>query len=204
MARGLRSLPRGVRIDNRAARGAWHACVQITSYEQWFKLERSRGMRLTDEQQRLIIGAIEAGATDYVAAQTAGISPRTFREMMQRADGRHPSRGRTPELQQFARVVNEARARVRAKLEIEIARNDAKHWLRYQARSVPGLDGWIEPVPEVAEQSAPVRILDADDLREVVVTLVNSGAVHLPKCADPVCTCTYHALDEEVTSDEAS
>jgi len=132
--------------------------------------QRPPGTRLTEEQKLLIATAIEAGATDYVAAEVAGISARSFRELRQRAEGR-----------------------ARMKAEIEIADRDAKHWLRYRAPSKPGLDGWTAPVPEEPESVELGYVMSADELREVVTTLVVSGAVPLARCGDPSCTCRHHA-----------
>ena len=147
---------------------------------------------LTDEQKRLILSAIEAGATDHVAAQVAGISPRTFRELRQRAEGRHPARPSTRELREFFEQVDEAIARARMKREVEIAERDAKHWLAYRARSKPGFEGWSEPIPEPSDSANDVRPMTAEDLREVVTTLVTTGAVLLNPCPDSACSCGYH------------
>jgi hypothetical protein len=149
-------------------------------------------MRLTDEQTNLIIAAIEAGATDYVAAQAAGISARTFRELRQRAEGRHPTRRVTPLLVEFFGRVDEAAARARMKHEIEIAIKDPRHWLANRARSKPGLDGWTEPVPDEPEDQAQIRVLSVPELQEVVSTLVVAGAVRVPPCADRGCVCSHH------------
>src|SRR5205085_9337285 len=114
---------------------------------------RVRGTRLTDDQKRLIIAAIEAGATDYVAAEAAGISPRTLRDLRARAEGRHATRSSTPELEAFFQELDETIARARMRQEIEVAKSDPKHWLKYRARSKPGLEGWTEPVPDVPDTS---------------------------------------------------
>lgn len=156
--------------------------------------DRSRpsGTRLTSEQKQLIVRLIEAGATDYAAAESAGISSRTFRELRQRAEGRHPTRRSTPDLKTFFTEVDEAIARARIKREIEVAETDPKHWLKYRARSKPGFEGWTEPVPAEPEPNETVPILSPDQLQEIVATLVASRAVVLPRCGDPVCVCTYH------------
>lgn len=140
----------------------------------------------------MILSAIEAGATDHVAAQVAGISPRTHRELRQRAEGRHASRPSTPELREFFEQVDEAIARARMKREVEVAERDAKYWLSHQARSKPGLDGWSEPIPEAPDSGNDVRPMSVEDLRQVVTTLVSSGAVLLSPCPDAACTCAYH------------
>lgn len=165
---------------------------------------RSAGSRLI-EQRGLIIGAIEAGSTDHVVAQgVAGISPRTFRELRQRAEGRHPTRRATQELTKFFAEVDKAAARATMKQEIVVAGTDPKHWLKYKARSKPGLEGWTEPVPEESEAQDPIHVMSADELQQIVSTLLVSGAVEVPPCPDPSCTCSYHgARGEEGEADEA-
>jgi hypothetical protein len=165
---------------------------------------RSAGSRLI-EQQGLIIAAIEAGSTDHVAAQAvAGISPRAFRELRQRTEGRHPTRGATPELTEFFAEVDKAIARATMKQEIVVADTDPKHWLKYRARSKPGLEGWTEPVPEESETQDPIHVMSADELQQIVSTLLASGAVELPPCPDPSCTCSHHGVrGEEGEADEA-
>jgi len=82
---------------------------------------RSSGSRLTEEQKALILSAIEAGATDHVAAEAAGIAARTFRDLRARAEGRHPTRKATPELKLFFAKVDRAIARARLKRELIVA-----------------------------------------------------------------------------------
>jgi hypothetical protein len=156
--------------------------------------DRPSRIKLSDEQQHLIISAVEAGAMDYVAAQAAGVRSRTFRELRQRAEDRHPTRRQLPQLAEFFTRVDEASARARLKREIEIADSDPKHWLRFQGRSQPGLDGWSEPVPEEPETQDPVNVLTVDELQQIVSTLVHSGAVTLSPCPDPTCRCSYHQV----------
>jgi hypothetical protein len=153
---------------------------------------RSSGSRLTDEQKALILSAIEAGATDHVAAEAAGIAARTFRDLRARAEGRHPTRRATPELKLFFGKVDRAIARARLKRELVVADTDAKHWLLHRARSRPGFDGWTAPVPEEPESVELGHLMSPEELREVVATLVVSGAVPLPGCGDASCTCRHH------------
>lgn len=167
------------------------------------KRSGSAGMRLSDEQKNLIVAAIEAGATDYVAAEAAGIRARTFRELRQRAEGRHPTRRATPALIEFFGRVDEAGARARMKHEMQVAESDPKHWLRVQARSKPGRDGWTDPVPEETQDQAPLRVLTVPELQEVVSTLLLAGVVVVPACADAACLCTHHKAPSEGGEDDA-
>ena len=161
-----------------------------------------RGTRLTDDQKHLIIAAIEAGATDYVAAEAAGISPRTLRDLRARAEGRHPTRASTPELSAFFAQVDETIARARMRQEIEVAKSDPKHWLKYRARSRPGLEGWTEPVPDVPETTEAQRLPTADELQGVVSTLIGSGAAVSPPCPDASCTCVHHGVRDRGGDDD--
>ena len=154
---------------------------------------RPPGIKLSDEQRQLILGAIERGATDHAAAQAAGIAPRTFRELHQRAEGRHPTRGPLPQLAAFFQQVDEASARARIKREIEIADSDPKHWLKHQARSRPGLDGWTEPIPEAAEVAA-LHVPTIEEIQATVAELLASGVIAAPRCPDPSCPCTHHRV----------
>jgi hypothetical protein len=150
------------------------------------------GMRLNDEQMNLIVGAIEAGATDHVAAEAAGISARSFREMRQRAEARHPTRRSTPALIAFIERVNVAAARARMRQEIEVSKSDPKHWLKYQARSKPGLDGWTEPIPEETSDQSPRMLPTAAQLQETFLTLLEARVLRVPPCADTACPCAHH------------
>jgi hypothetical protein len=161
-----------------------------------------RGMRLTEDQKRLIIAAIEAGATDYVAAEAAGISPRTLRDLRARAEGRHATRRSTPELKAFFAQLDETIARARMRQEIEVAKSDPKHWLKYRARSKPGLEGWTDPVPDMAETSEVFRLPTTEELQLVVSTLIESGAAVSPPCADAACGCTRHGLRDRGGDDD--
>lgn len=155
---------------------------------------RSSASKLTEDNRRLILGAIERGATEAAAAGAVGIAPRTFRELRQRALGEHPTRSALPKLAAFFQQVDQASSRVRAKIEIVIADTDPKHWLKYQARSKPGSDGWSEPVPELAE-SAALYVPNIEELEQVVAELLTSGAVSGPPCPDPECPCAFHRAE---------
>ncbi len=165
---------------------------------------RPSGSRLTEDQKALILSAIEAGATDHVAAEAAGISARTFRELRQRAEGRHSTRKATPELVRFFAEVDRAIARARLKRELVVADTDAKHWLQYRARSRPGLEGWTAPVPEEPQSVELPHVMSTEELGEVVSTLVISGAVSLLGCGDPSCACTCHRAGQGGARDDVA
>jgi len=49
-------------------------------------------VKLTADLEDKIAAYIQAGVADYIAAETAGIDARTFRDWMARGEGRHLSR----------------------------------------------------------------------------------------------------------------
>src|SRR5207249_6079969 len=100
---------------------------------------------LTPEIAEQILELIRAGVWDYVAAEAAGISDRTFYEWIQRGEGEHPTRPRTRKLQRFAEGVRRAKAEARAAGEIRLHRENPGRWLSYVARSRPGREGWTHP-----------------------------------------------------------
>jgi hypothetical protein len=129
---------------------------------------------LTEEAFTTIVGLIRAGVFDYVAAESAGVSDRTFREWIARGEGRNPTRPQTPRLKAFADAVRKARADARALAETKVYQNRPESWLRYGARSKPGRDGWSE-LPETSRGrkgretgfAAPVEASDEQIIAEI-------------------------------------
>ncbi len=87
---------------------------------------------LTREKEEKILTLIGAGASDSMAAEAAGVSARTFREWMARADGRS-DRPPTPKLRAFRKKVGIARALARVDAEIRLFRENPKLWLQMRA-----------------------------------------------------------------------
>ena len=100
------------------------------------------------EDRRMLIATIEAGTAPHVAFAMIGVRARTYRDYRARYMRRHPTRRSTSEIDELFRDVDQAHARARAAREIAVAKQDPKLWLRYLARSEPGLIGWSDPVPE--------------------------------------------------------
>ncbi len=82
------------------------------------------------------------------------------------------------------------------KQEIVVADTDPKHWLKYKARSKPGLEGWTEPVPEESEAQDPIHVMSADELQQIVSTLLVSGGSSFRPAPIPR-ACSYHGLRGE-------
>src|SRR5438093_1528269 len=101
------------------------------------KAARRRPSRvdIPPEAKQLILASIAAGASIESAVRSAGISPRTFRELRQRAWGRHRTRAPLLHLKPFFAQVEQAAARRLAANEIRISDVDPKFSLKYlQAR----------------------------------------------------------------------
>jgi hypothetical protein len=157
---------------------------------------RPPGIKLGVDQRRLLIAAVEAGASDHAA----GIDPRTFRDWRSRAEGRQPNRKATPEIIQLFREIDEAAARARVTREINVADRDPKHWLRYQARSKPGLDGWTEPVPEEPGHAVSIYVPSTEEFLATVRALGEALVEPRPRhCGDSDCRCSQH---EEVPHED--
>jgi hypothetical protein len=139
-------------------------------------------IKLIPEKRLLLVTAIESGASDHAAARAAGIDPRTFRSYRETVEGRHPTRRPDRYLIELFKDIEEARARARIRREIELAQKDPKHWLRYQAPSLPGLPGWTTPVPEEPEESGvqPPYAPTPEELAAIVRIWVESGAIRNP------------------------
>src|SRR5207244_1687117 len=139
------------------------------------------------------IAAVEAGGTDHACARAAGVDPRTYRTYRAIAEGRHPTRKPTPQLLELFRDIDEAEARSRIKREIDLATRDPKTWLRYRARSRPGLDGWTPPVPEEALEDRPaVYSPTPEEFAETLRALVEATGLSPGQCGDPSCPCPLH------------
>jgi hypothetical protein len=145
---------------------------------------------LTAETEQIIVTYIRAGAFAHVAAQAAGISPRTFFDWMARGRGTHATRGSTPKLRTFARKVEQAAAEARVAAEVRVYREHPKHWLRYAARTRPGEEGWTEVK---ADPTASGGDTLENRLRELYFQeAVRERDEHVNSCEDPECLSPLH------------
>src|SRR6185503_18217756 len=104
----------------------------------------------------MIVGLIRAGAFDYVAAEAAGFSARTFREWVERGEGTHPTRKATPKLRKFAEEVRRAKAQARALAETTVYREKPERWLARAAPTKPDREGWTN-APKPSEEVDPLE-----------------------------------------------
>ncbi len=150
---------------------------------------RPPGVKLTDEQQRQILSYVEAGGTLDATARAARISPRTLREIRQRARGDHPTRSPLPHLKAFFDDVDQAIGSRLLANEIWISEHDPKYSLKYLRASLAS-----EGVDD--EQ---VRLPTADELQQELDVLISSRALRVPRCKDESCACVYHQAKGEAS-----
>jgi hypothetical protein len=106
-----------------------------------------RPTSLTPEVERQVVRAIRKGVYDWVAAQAAGISRRTFYEWMRR--GKRGGK-RDAQFAAFRAKVEQARAEARAGAEEWVRREMPLQWLRLgPGREREGAPGWTQAVEAV-------------------------------------------------------
>ncbi|MEX2440467.1 MAG: transposase [Actinomycetota bacterium] len=122
--------------------------------------------KLTPEIQAQIVALIRGGVFAYVAAETAGISERTYRDWIARGEDRHSSRSSTPTLRAFAKEVRRAQAEARAVVEARIFREHPRWWLTHVAPTTQDRPGWTEQSANIPTTEDPVEKLkrEVDEL----------------------------------------
>jgi hypothetical protein len=154
---------------------------------------------LTEDVAQTILSFIRAGNFDYVAAEAAGVSARTFRDWMARAEETHPTRAPTPKLRRFAQDVRQAKAQARAGAEIRVYQEQPAQWLKWAARSMPDREGWTDPGPEQAQAGLTAEEwIDAVNRGqrdpEDAIRALQNGTLEdrIAGCPDPHCPCPHH------------
>lgn len=113
----------------------------------------ARRTLLTPEVHKTIVDNVREGAYDWVAAQAAGIDPRTFYNWMKWGRNGRPS------YVQFFQDVSQARAQARAEAEINVRKDNPFNWLRYgPGRERPGEPGWTESHEHTGAEGGPMQI----------------------------------------------
>ncbi|SRR5579871_26569 len=109
-----------------------------------------RPAKLTPEAQASIVEAIDQGCFDYIAAEAAGITARTFRNWIER--GEKASKG---PYHDFYLAVMQARAKARITAEKRVWLEDPFKWLRFgPGREKAGRPGWTDGTEEAADALA--------------------------------------------------
>jgi hypothetical protein len=147
---------------------------------------------LTREREEKILGLIRGGVFDHVAAEAAGISPRTLRDLVARGEGRS-SRPSTPKLRAFAKEYRKAKAEARALAEARAYRDHLLFWLSHAARSTEEREGWTEPPEGSTRGSAP----SPEELRDLITGVRNDllytdPNILVPECLNRRCRCAFH------------
>ncbi len=153
---------------------------------------------LTKKIEDTILSYIRAGSYDYVAAEAAGISDRTFRDWIARGEGRS-MRPSTPRLRTLAKAVRTAKAEARIDAEVRVHREHPTYWLPRAARTKPDREGWTEPAPEpgeAASKETPVWKMSDEELADKLEGFrmhdVQKGAFIAPPCTHARCRCPWH------------
>jgi hypothetical protein len=165
---------------------------------------RPRGsVSLTADLEEKILSYIRAGGLPHVAAEAAGVNPRTFRDWMARGEGRHPTRPSTPRLRRFAKAVNEAVGQTRLIAEARMFKDHPGQWLKTAARTRGDFEGWSDPEREGGTGSAELsssalsRFTDEEldnELRKLALLSAQDGTFDSPPCPDPKCPCFFHEV----------
>jgi hypothetical protein len=133
--------------------------------------------KLTQEIEETIVSYITAGSADYVAAEAAGLSARTFRHYLKLGS----EEGGPPRLVRFAGRVTKAKAESRAAREIVAAERHVPFWLTHMAPSRPGRPGWTAPVEEEDPEAgaAHLYVPTIEEAAETLRILVEAGVLSL-------------------------
>jgi hypothetical protein len=105
----------------------------------------------------MMLAEVGDGAFDWLVAEAAGVSSRTFYRWMERGErGEEPFAG-------MAEQINKARAQTRIGAEQWVRRRDPLSWLRLgPGRSRPGRPGWAQPVKEPVDEIPKVEMEEED------------------------------------------
>lgn len=100
---------------------------------------------LTSEVQERICDYIRRGAFEWVAAESCGVSQKTFLEWIARGNGTDPDREGNALYAEFAEQVTKARAEARLNAELAISIDNPKFWLKNgPGKTRHGREGWTD------------------------------------------------------------
>jgi hypothetical protein len=137
----------------------------------------SRPIKLDGQVLQSLVSHIRRGAYDWVAAETAAISRRTFYRWLARGQ-----QGEAP-IAAFAAAVHQARAAARAEAEEWVFANNRLAWLRLgPGRERHGELGWTSPIRSPVE-AAPDE--EPDDEEASLFATIET-ALHEAGWADEV------------------
>ena len=121
----------------------------------------ARKSKLTPELIVKVCDAIRQGAYDYIAAEAAGISQRTFYDWL--SDAEKPDAD--PLKLQFSQSVEQARAEARQAAELAVMKDKPETWLlKGPGRERPGRPGWTsESTVNLNPGEGAIKLVWSDD-----------------------------------------
>lgn len=135
-------------------------------------VKRGRRSKLTPAAERKICKFIRKGTFEWVAAEASGISHRTFYNWItagEAAETKEGEGGALADQEQatlhFLREVRQARADVRAEVEIRVMQDDPLVWLKNgPGKTRGGREGWTDPTKRIehtGEDGGPILLAAA-------------------------------------------
>jgi len=124
------------------------------------KGRKSKCHTLLKDQQawRQVLVMIQQGVFDHVAAQCLGISITTWHRWMVQGS-EDEEEGRNTAYREFWHEITMAKARARAFCEMEVRRDDPKHWLSRVAKTRENNPGWTDTVHIGGDpESSPLKL----------------------------------------------
>lgn len=126
---------------------------------------------LTLELQEELLGYVERGAYQWVAAGAVGVSPSTLNSWLRKGEDAETRQDQGMDLDErdqlyleFMRALRQAHLRARARAEVRVNYDDPFRWLRYgPGRERPGEPGWTESHQVTGPEGGPVLPTDGDE-----------------------------------------
>jgi hypothetical protein len=146
-----------------------------------------RGSLLSRRVEDKAVQMVLAGCFDWIGAQAAGISARTFARYMERGAADDEAGLTRSPFRRFYLRIREARAAARARAEYHVNRDQPLAWLRYgPGRERPNEPGWTDN-PEIVRGDAGqafVLVLQGGGAPKVVPVIDTTAMPALPAVND--------------------
>lgn len=147
-----------------------------------------RSPNLTPDLQNKLVSVIAAGNYDDVACAHCGISDTVFYEWIQRGEGRHPTRNKTPLYAEFAEAIKKARADSEVVAVLSVRNAFSKNWqaaMTFLERRRPDRWGRRDYMSVQHEHRGTVEVTDA---RERLADLISRHSAAAKATATPKTT----------------
>jgi hypothetical protein len=190
-------------VDN-APEGSAHLDLDMM---RMLSTQLGRRTHLTPEVTKVVSKFVMAGAYDYVAAQSVGITRRTFYNWMARGEDaeEREDNGVILSLEDrlyldFYCAIRQARAKARLLAETRVREEDPYKWLmKGPGRERPGEPGWASQTQITGADARPAKLVIAWE-GEISPTLESGGLALVEGSArtiiDPI-------VEEIIEADEA-